>query len=122
MDLFRTFAVSKFKTMEKVTKAQIQNFVKAKLSSDQVWAKRALLRIYEYQTEDEKMAEETELNNGVGFTGVDGKILSSFAKQLKRTGSLSPKQTVLLMKKMPKYWAQIVKISDTERLKSMINN
>ena len=108
--------------MEKVTKAQIQNFVKAKLSSDQVWAKRALLRIYEYQTEDEKMAEETELNNGVGFTGVDGKILSSFAKQLKRTGSLSPKQTVLLMKKMPKYWAQIVKISDTERLKSMINN
>jgi hypothetical protein len=106
--------------MSKITKTKIRDFVKTKLEKDPAWSKRALLRIFEFQTREEQHEEHTLFHNGVGFTGTDGKILSSFAKQLERKGTLSEKQMYLLMKKMPKYWSQVVKISDEEKLLSLI--
>jgi hypothetical protein len=106
--------------MAKITKDQIRDFVKAKLSSDPRWAKHALLKIYEFQTADEQASERTQDHNGIGFTGIDGEILSSFAKQLSYKGYLSPKQMTLVFKKIPKYWKQIIAISDEEKLISLI--
>ena len=106
--------------MAKITKKQIQEFVKNKLSNDPRWAKHALLKIFEFQTAEEQESEHTYFHNGVGFTGADGEILSSFAKQLQRKGYLSPKQMDLLYKKMPKYWKQIVSISDEEKLLALV--
>lgn len=106
--------------MAKITKKQIQEFVKNKLSNDPRWAKHALLKIFEFQTAEEQESENTYFHNGVGFTGADGEILSSFAKQLQRKGYLSPKQMDLLFKKMPKYWKQIVSISDEEKLLALV--
>ena len=100
----------------KITKTEIHKFVKTKLQTSDVWAKAALLRIYDYQTRDEKISEHTHENNNVGFTGCDAEILSSFAKQLIRKKWLSPKQMALVFKKMPKYHNQIVGISDEEML------
>lgn len=60
---------------------------------------RAILAIYERQTADEQAAQKTDKNNGVGFSGFDAKIFSSFAQQImankynKGNGlRLSPKQ------------------------------
>jgi hypothetical protein len=106
--------------MAKITKKQIQEFVKRKLSTDPRWTKHALLKIFEFQTAEEQDSEHTYFHNGVGFTGADGEILTSFAKQLQRKGYLSPKQMNLLFKKMPKYWKQIVSISDESKLLSII--
>jgi len=106
--------------MANITKIQIQQYLKTKLGSDPRWAKHALLKIFEFQTAEEKSAEHTRENNGIGFTGVDGEILTSFAKQLERKGYLSPKQMNLLFKKMPKYWKQILSISDEDKLISLI--
>jgi len=108
--------------MSKITKTQVKEFVRGKLSTDQTWAKQALLRIYEFQTADEQRMQNTVYNNGVGFTGTDGKILTSFAKQLLKSGYLSEKQMILLMKKIPKYWIQVVKISDKEKLNALIRS
>lgn len=106
--------------MANITKTQIQQYLKTKLGSDPRWAKHALLKIFEFQTAEEKSAEHTRENNGIGFTGVDGEILTSFAKQLERKGYLSPKQMNLLFKKIPKYWKQILSISDEDKLMSLI--
>ncbi|HUU87395.1 MAG TPA: hypothetical protein VMX17_06545 [Candidatus Glassbacteria bacterium] len=106
--------------MAKITKGQIKEYVRTKLSTDPTWAKRALLKIFEFQTDEEQEYESTHDHNGVGFTGVDGEILASFAKQLQRRGDLSPKQMDLLFKKMPKYWRQIISISDSEKLLTLI--
>jgi len=106
--------------MANITKIQIQQYLKTKLGSDPRWAKHALLKIFEFQTAEEKSAEHTRENNGIGFTGVDGETLTSFAKQLERKGYLSPKQMNLLFKKMPKYWKQILSISDEDKLISLI--
>ena len=106
--------------MSKVTKVQIKEFVKGKLSTDPVWARHALLKIYEFQTQEEQRAKDTRFHNGVGFTGVDGRILSSFAQQLEKKRTLSDKQMAIVFKKMPKYWIQVVKISNKEHLNSLI--
>jgi len=106
--------------MNKVSKIQIKEFVKKKLSSDPRWAQHALLKIFEFQTQDEQRAKDTKYHNGVGFTGTDGRILSSLATQLQKKRYLSDKQMALVFKKMPKYWIQVMKISDKEKLSSLI--
>lgn len=107
--------------MDKIKKSLIKSFVKEKLATNPVWARQALLRIYEKQTADEQKMSGTIYYNGVGFNGTDGMILSSFAKQLLKRGRLSDKQMEILMKKIPKYWEQIVMLSDKEKLISLIN-
>jgi len=97
----------------KTKKGRIE-FLKEKLASDARWALRGLVRIYEYQTEEEKAIEGTRENNGVGFTGVDGDILSSFAKQVMMGRNLSPKQSVILFKKMPKYASQLERVASSK--------
>ena len=87
-------------------KAALQEF-KEKLATDPRWATRGLLRIYSFQTESEQASETTSEDNGVGFTGVDADILSSFAKQVQAGRNLSQKQMDLLLKKMPKYAGQL---------------
>lgn len=106
--------------MNKVSKTQIKEFVKKKLSTDPKWAQHALLKIYEFQTQEEQRVKNTIYHNGVGFTGTDGRILTSFAKQLLKKHTLSEKQMAIVFKKMPKYWIQVVKISDKEKLHSLI--
>lgn len=104
----------------KITKKAQQEFVKTKLGTSKVWAQNALLKIYDFQTQEEQQSEHTKFINGIGFTGVDGEILSSFAKQLQVRKTLSDKQMNLLFKKMPKYWKQIIAISDENQLNSLI--
>ena len=108
--------------MSKVTKDQVKTFVKGKLSTDPVWARHALLKIFEKQTIEEQQAKDTVFNNGVGFNGTDGRILTSMALQLQKKKYLSEKQMVIIFKKIPKYWSQVVKISDKEQLNLLIQS
>ena len=104
----------------KITKKETRDFVKNMLATNKAWATKALLKIFDKQTQDEQEYEHTYEFNHIGFTGVDGKILTSFAKQLISRGFLTPKQMALVYKKMPKYWMQIIKISDKEKLERQI--
>jgi hypothetical protein len=106
--------------MKKVTKKAQEQFLKRMLASNPNWATRALVRVYENQTEDEQNSAYTIEDNGVGFTGADATILTSFTEQYLRRGSLSPKQYTLLHKKIGKYWRQILAVSDVDKLNSMI--
>lgn len=75
---------------------------------------KALLWIYNNQEPEEKADGYTKIFNGIGFTGIDGKILSSFAEFFKKNYFLSPKQMEILRKKMPKYWKQMLWIANAE--------
>lgn len=92
----------------KVTKKAKQAALKNQLGTNPKWALRALTVVYGYQTADEQGSGVTIAQNGVGFSGMDAEILSSFAEQVKRGRTLSPKQMGLLFKKMPRYWRQIL--------------
>lgn len=105
-------------------KARIE-YMRERLHTDDRWCVKGLLTIFEYQTADEQRTEQTREHNGVGFTGVDGELLSSYAKQvIGRGGSnlikqkdftilrvLSKKQAAILKNKMPKYARQLVRVS-----------
>ena len=106
----------------KVTKGAIAEFVRFKLSTDEAWAKKALLKIYEFQTNEEQMRGNTLFYNGVGFNGADAEILSSLAEQFKRKGWLSPKQMAIVMRKMQKYTRQVIQISNPAKLEPMVAN
>lgn len=69
---------------------------------------RAITVIFDRQTAEEQSSETTSVNNGIGFSGCDAQILSSFAKQIAQRGFLSPKQKEIAVKKMPKYHKQII--------------
>lgn len=75
---------------------------------------KALLVLYKYQTVSERADETTKYVNGVGFSGFDAKILSSFAEWYNGHKYLSPKQMVVLRKRMMKYVKQLTKIANGE--------
>lgn len=106
----------------KVTKKNVRYVVKQKLATDSRWAVKALVRIFkENQTAEEKVVEDTIEENGIGFTGADGVILSSFACQFIKFGRLSDKQMKIVHKKMPKYWNQLISMSDEAKLNSVVS-
>lgn len=93
---------------ELTTKKSRISFLREMLASEIRWAVKGLVTIYEYQTADEQSCGDTREHNGVGFTGTDGEILSSFAEQVnKNRFKGSPKQLDILFKKMPKYAKQL---------------
>jgi len=69
----------------------------------------ALIKIYNQQTAQEQRSEDTIEDNGVGFSGVDGKILSSFAGFYRKTGFLTVKQMLIARNKLCKYAGQLLK-------------
>lgn len=98
------------KYSELKTKKEKVAFVKQMLASNPDWAVRGLLKIYEFQTEAEQRVGETTEDNGVGFSGCDAHILSSFADQIKNGRQMSEKQLAIIYKKMPRYSRQLVNI------------
>jgi hypothetical protein len=104
----------------KVTKKAIKEFVRAELGKNPVWALRALEVVYDNQTADEQATQSTRILNGVGFTGTDGEILSSFAKQYSKWKRLSEKQMAIVFKKMPKYWMQVLAVADIEKIENLV--
>jgi hypothetical protein len=88
-----------------------KEFIKTKLLTDQRWLMRGIVAIFEKQTYDEQQTEQTKEHNGVGFTGVDAELMSSFAKQIKAGRTLTTKQLAFAQKKMPKYAGQLLQIA-----------
>ena len=95
---------------KKITKAALVEFLRKMLTTNEVWATAALMRIYDNQTDSEKNAEETIVDNGIGFTGGDARILTSFAEWYKSHGWLSPKQMKWVYAKMGKYTGQLMEM------------
>jgi hypothetical protein len=83
------------------------DLIKERIETSDLAVKKALLRIWSYQTEAEKQVGQTRENNGIGFNGVDSEILTSFAEQLDKKKWLSPKQIAIARKKLKKYSRQI---------------
>ena len=81
--------------------------IKAQVAASEAWQDRALIAIYNGQTAAEQEAAATVEDNGIGFSGIDAEILTSFAQQLQKRGFLSPKQRAIVARKMPKYAGQL---------------
>ena len=90
------------------------DMIKDTLSKNDDQLKKALLRLFQFQTADERSDEFTKYTNDVGFNGPDSNILSGFAKQYQSKQWLSDKQMVILRKKMLKYSKQLARVANTD--------
>jgi hypothetical protein len=95
--------------MKKFTQKEQIAFVKEMITTNKMWAQRALMRIFENQTQDERILENTSHENGIGFTSNDAKLLTSFANSLEIYGSLTDKQMTYLYRFIGKYAKQLYK-------------
>ena len=95
---------------KKVTKAELMGYLRKMLTTNEKWAKAALLRIYENQTSVEQASEDTHFDNGIGFTVGDARLLTRFAEWYKGHGWLSPKQMKWVYNKLGKYAGQLAKM------------
>ena len=80
----------------------------------------SIVQIYNCQTEDEKLYKETSHDNGVGFNGIDSRILSSFAEFYLEHEFLTRKQLEIARKKMPKYSRQLAKLANEQSRKKLM--
>ena len=97
-----------------MTKKDVIEYYKVKLSTNEGWALRGLERIAMRQTEYELENDLTHENNKVGFSGPDAEILTSFYRRIKKGYSLTPRQKTILFQKIPKYAGQLVDVSLSE--------
>jgi hypothetical protein len=95
---------------KKVTKAALVEFLRKQLTTNEKWAKAALIRIYDNQTAGEQTSEDTHALNGIGFTVGDACLLTKFAEWYKTHGWLSEKQMKWVYNKIGKYAGQLVKM------------
>ena len=100
--------------------ANARVMIQENMAQSDAWLIRGLLAIYDRQTAEEQNTESTRDDNGIGFSGVDGQILTSFAKQVlkhkadpnpKFKSPLSPRQLVITRNKMRKYGMQLARIA-----------
>jgi hypothetical protein len=107
--------------MKSMTKKELLAALKERLARSDRWALRALTLVYRNQTAAEQASQQTIEHNGIGFSGPDAEILSSFAQQYQRRGSLSPKQMNVLCRKMPRYAGQVLRAANAERLSAALS-
>lgn len=97
------------KRVEFKSKKEIEKAIRNAITTERDRAIKALFRIYEYQTEDEKEYATVSKLNGVGFAGTDAELLTSFCDQYKKRKTLSEKQMQILFKKIGKYAGQLTR-------------
>lgn len=88
--------------------------VKANLATKDEWLVRGLLAIYDRQTEDEKVDEETRHYNGVGFNGFDAHFASEMVRHYRSSGRLTFGMLKATRRMMVKYCGQLVRIANKE--------
>jgi len=97
-------------TYRNMTDAQLKEYIRHKLESHPHWARRALLALYDEQTDAEKEDPTVHESNGYGFSPQDQEFLTSLAQQALREQTFSMKQLGWLYTLLPKYSGQLVKL------------
>lgn len=86
--------------------------IQHQIEHDDKWLYRALLAIYNRQTEDEKNSEVTQHENNVGFNGPDSNVMTRYAKRYQRYGMLYGSEKNDCRKRLLKYCKQLAKIAN----------
>lgn len=89
----------------------LQEEIRTKIQQDPRWTERAVLVLFEHQTEDEKRADAALKRNGIGFSGADARLMSYYAKWLLAKNHLTGKHLERAQKVVSKYAGQLTQIA-----------
>ena len=86
------------------------------LTNNDTAVKRGLVKLFEYQTSDEQVAETTKYYNSVGFRACDAKKMSGIANFYLEKKFMSPKQLNYVRTKLVRTYAtQLTRIANGEQ-------
>jgi len=90
-----------------------QTEIRALLETNNNFLKRALVKMYNRQTESEQEHIYTHQRNSVGFNKPDGSKLGSLAKFYVDRKFLTEKQIILVRRRLVRYTRQITDIANS---------
>ena len=93
------------------TNKQWEQYLKHLVKTNDVALFRAIVLIYNNQTDEEKFKGECVEDNNMGFSKYDVRELSALALKIKSRRPLSEAEIARARNKMPKYWRQLMVIS-----------
>lgn len=94
-------------TSQKQWKAYLKDLLK---TNDKALL-RAIVLIYNNQTDEEKNKGESIENNRIGFSKIDAKEMGDIARKIKAGKALTKGELAKSRNKMQKYWRQLMIIS-----------
>ena len=105
-------------TNQKQWEFYLKNLIK---TNDRALAK-AIVLIYDLQTDEEKNTGKSIEDNKIGFSKIDAYELGNIAKKIKRGQSLMEAEIAKSRNKMQKYWKQLMQISKEKmKIKALQN-
>lgn len=99
------------------TQKQWEAYLKDLMRTNDTALKRAIVLIYNRQTEPERQSGESTEENGVGFTKWDAKELGDIAKKIQQDKELTKGELAKSRNKMCKYWKQLMVVSKEQQEK-----
>ena len=78
------------------------------------WVERAIVAVYNKQTESEKRVKGANRRNGVGFSKADADFLTDLAESYKEYGGLTDAQIKYGREAIMKYAGQLVMLANGE--------
>lgn len=93
---------------------QWQDYLQALVRDNDYALRKAVVLIYNRQTEVERSRFESTEDNGIGFTKWDAKVLTNIAKKITVDLPLTSEELSIARNKMPKYWRQLMEISKAQ--------
>ncbi len=96
---------------KKVTKYNKED-IRRMITTNKRWTMRALVVLYQRQTEDEQETLSTKHDNGIGFNGIDAPFLSDLARTVMMNRGLSDKQIKAAQRIIGKYAGQLTEIAN----------
>lgn len=105
-----------------------EDFIRHKLATDERWVRRALIRLYQRQTQDEQISKQTRNHNQRGFQPGDALWFSRLAEFVIKFPDrpLSEKQLKLVWKpwrgqpSITKYAGQILRIMQEDAARKQV--
>lgn len=94
---------------------QWRDYLKQLMRTNDKALLRALVLVFENQTDEEKAKYESFEENGKGFDKVDVAKLSALAVKVKRNDELTAIEMATIRSKVPKYWKQLYYIAKAKQ-------
>jgi hypothetical protein len=93
--------------------------IKQNLLTNPAWVERAIIVLYERQTRDEQVAQETGHDNNMGFNKPDARRMSFVAEFLKGGKHLTHEKALNVYgKKLQKYAKQLARIAQEKKVQA----
>jgi len=109
-----------FEKFDSYTKVQVESFVKMKISTNKNWALRALIKLYEFQSKNERQNHISVNKDNYGFSKFDAPYFSDLAAKVKQGKNLTKNQ-IKSLKKLSKYSRQLISICNRTKMQSALD-